>query len=88
MGKKLLLTSIIATSILLTGCVSKSDLDASVAKTNSQINALNQRIDSLAAAHGRMDSDIETSAAMAEAAGMEAERANLRIDNIVDSYKK
>ena len=81
MNNKLLIAGVIVSSALLGGCVSKADLDASVANTNSQISALSAKVDGLADDHSRIQSDIDANA-------MEAARANMRIDNIVESYKK
>ena len=81
MNNKLLIAGVIVSSALLGGCVSKADLDASVANTNSQISALSSKVSGLSADHTRIQSDIDDN-------GMEVERANMRIDNIVDSYKK
>lgn len=88
MNKKLTLAGIVLSTVVLTGCVSKAELDASVASTNKQISALSAKIDGLASDHARMEAESEANMAAAEAAAMEAERANLRVDNIVESYKK
>ena len=81
MNNKLLIAGVIVSSALLGGCVSKADLDASVADTNRQISALSSKVDSLSGDHTRIQSDIDANE-------MEAERANMRIDNVIESYKK
>ncbi|WP_354625652.1 Lpp/OprI family alanine-zipper lipoprotein [Psychromonas sp. MME2] len=88
MNNKLTIAGIILATTVLGGCVSKADLDASVAQTNKQISELSAKVDGLAADHARMEAETEANTAIAEAAAMEAERANLRVDSIVESYKK
>lgn len=88
MNKKLTIAGIVLSAVVLTGCVSKAELDASVASTNKQISELSAKIDGLASDHTSMEAQADANMAMSEAAAMEAERANLRIDNIVESYKK
>ena len=81
---KLLIVSVIATTALLAGCSTNTELE-------NKVDALTNQVDAVAAEHQMIKSDHEMMKANAEAAAAadsEAERANARIDNMVESYKK
>ena len=95
MNNKLLIAGVIATTALLGGCSTNIELENKVAALTNQVSDLSTKVDGLASDHKMMKADTAAAAASAQDAAVnaqtaagEAERANARIDNIVDSYKK
>lgn len=89
MNNKLLIVGVIATTALLGGCSNKTaQLQDSVDVLTNQVGELTTKVDGLAADQAAMKADTEAAAAAAQAAASEAARANARIDNIAESYKK
>ncbi len=88
MKNKLLIVGAIAATALLAGCSNNTGLENKVDSLTNQVSELSTKVDGLAADHGMMASDTAAAAAAAQAAANEAARANARIDNMVESYKK
>lgn len=84
---KLLIVGVIATTALLGGC-SNTDLEKKVNVLSNQVSELSTSVNALAADHEMMKTDTAATAAAAQAAATEAERANARLDNMVQSYQK
>ncbi|TKB48139.1 hypothetical protein FCL40_13500 [Ferrimonas sediminicola] len=88
MKSKLLLAATAASALMLAGCANNAELEA-------QISALSNKVENLTSDQARQDKEI-TAAKRAAAnaqraaddAAAEAMRANQRIDNIAESYRK
>jgi murein lipoprotein len=87
MNKKLLITGVITTSVLLGGCAN-ADLEKSVSSLSSKVNELSARVDTIKSEHQDISSSIQSVTETAADAASDAMRANTRITNIVSSYKK
>ena len=81
MNNKLLIVGVIATTALLGGCSKNSELGDKVDLLTNQVSDLSTKVDGLAADHQMMSANTA-------AAASEADRANARMDNMVESYKK
>lgn len=88
MKNKLLIVGVIATTALLGGCSTNTELENKVDALTNQVSGLSTRVDGLADDHNMMKADTASAQATAQDAAVEAERANARIDNMVESYKK
>lgn len=75
--KRIVLGSVIFSSVLLAGCSTNQKID----KLNSDVQVINNKVDTLQYDVGQIkqESDIATA---------EAIRANQRLDNQVQTYKK
>jgi murein lipoprotein len=89
MMNKLLVAGVITTAVLLTGCANnKADLTDSVGGLNSEVSKLTDQVQSLQSEQDAMKSMVQSATDAAQKAQEEAERANMRIDNIAASYSK
>ena len=94
MKSKLLIFAVVATTALLAGCSTNTntELTNKVATLTNQVNDLSIKVDGLASEQQMIKVNAtENANATAESvqnAVSEAERANVRIDNMVESYKK
>jgi outer membrane murein-binding lipoprotein Lpp len=92
MKNKLMIIGVITTAAVLAGCSNNMEQANRVSALTNQVNSLSAKVDMLESSDEMIKTDVETSVMNAQgtanAAASEAERANARIDNIVDSYKK
>lgn len=88
MKNKLFIVGVAATTVLLGACSNNVDMQNKMASLTNQVSALSTKVDGLESQHPGMMADTAAAAASARTAASEAKRANMRIDNIVDSYKK
>jgi len=92
MKSKLIMVAVVATTALLAGCSTNMELANKVDMLTNQVNDLSIKVDGLASEQQMIKVNANESADMTaksvQTAVSEAERANVRIDNIVESYKK
>ena len=92
MKNKLLIVAVVATTALLAGCSTNMDLANKVAMLTNQVNDLSIKVDGLASEQQMIKvnatESVNATAENVQTAVSEAERANVRIDNMVESYKK
>ena len=88
MKSKFLMAAAAASALMLTGCANNAELEA-------QVSALSNKVESMTSDQARQDREINAAKQAAanaqraaDDAAAEAMRANQRIDNIAESYRK
>lgn len=95
MNKKIITLSGVVLALGLTGCANTDELNQSISDLNTKVDSLSAQVESLSgehsslkADHERTQADVQAAKEMAAQASAEAAKANERVDNVVDSYKK
>lgn len=88
-------TTAVALVLAMTGCASSSKLEENISALSQKVDNLSTKVDSLSSEVGELKSQqaentktINDVKMAAEQAANDAQKANGRIDNVVESYKK
>lgn len=88
MNKKLLAIAALSMTAMLGGCANTTALEESVNNLGNKVDQLSAEVSSLKAGQGKIAADARTAKAVAMDSQAEAKRANDRLDNLAQSYKK
>jgi len=83
--KKITLVALVAT---ISGCANNSALEENIAQLNNKVDNLTKQVKSLSSQTQAVSAEVSELGAGQEQTNQAVKDANLRIDNMVASYKK
>lgn len=83
--KKLTLVALVA---IISGCANNSALEANIAQLSNKVDNLTEKVKSLSSQTQAVSAEVSELGAGQEQTKQAVKDANLRIDNMVASYKK